>query len=91
MLRELGYLDEAYAPMGEDDMDVCFKAWRKGWVSGVYPMHAFFKTEDGSTRRSENSANVTARSWVKNEKILINRYHDLITGPKHTEVRLVEA
>ena len=29
-LEEFGYLDEAYAPFYQDDMDLCFRAWANG-------------------------------------------------------------
>jgi GT2 family glycosyltransferase len=90
VLEELGYMDEIYAPQGTDDIDLCYRAWKRGLVCGVYPMHAFFKIEDGTTRQNPNSDKVTSISWMKNEKILISRYLDIITGPKHTEVRILE-
>jgi glycosyltransferase involved in cell wall biosynthesis len=90
ILAELGYLDEAYAPMGMDDMDICMRAYEKGYVAGVYPMPAFFKLEDGTTRNNPTSAQVLSDSQHKNEPILIARHRAAITGAKHSEDRLLE-
>jgi GT2 family glycosyltransferase len=87
MLEELGYLDEIYAPMSMDDMDVCMRAWQHGWVSGCYPMPAMFKIEDGTSRQNAKSADVCSKSWQKNEKILIERHREAIIGKKHSEDR----
>jgi hypothetical protein len=74
-----------------DDMDICLRAWEAHkWVSGVYPMPAFFREEDGTTRKDPKSAAVTSHAWVKNMPILISRYRDIINGPKHSENRLLE-
>jgi len=91
MLEELGYLDEAFAPQGMDDMDICLRAWQHGWVSGVYPMPAFFDPADGTTRKDPNSQQVTQAAWIKNEKILLERHMAAIVGSKHSEDRLLEA
>jgi glycosyltransferase involved in cell wall biosynthesis len=91
MLEDLNYLDEIYAPQGMDDIDICLRAWEKyEWVSGLYCMPAFFKTEDGTTRNNANSAKVTQLAWYKNDPILIGRHRDTIMGPKHSENRLLE-
>jgi GT2 family glycosyltransferase len=92
MLETLGYLDEDYAPMVFDDVDLCMRAWKQyGWVAGVYPMPAFFKVEDGTSRQNANSAKVYRESSIKNEKLLIERHSDIINGPKHSENRFLEA
>lgn len=86
VLKDLNYLDEVFAPLGMDDMDICMRAYAKGkWVCGVMPMHAFFRNEDGTTRRT--SGNVQSWSWNKNMPILVNRHRAAIVGPKHSENR----
>ena len=88
MLEDLNYLDEVYAPLGCDDMDLCLRAWEKyEWVSGVYCMPVFSRVEDGTTRNNEHSAKVAQESWAKNEKIIIERHGSTILGNKHDEDR----
>jgi glycosyltransferase involved in cell wall biosynthesis len=89
MLETLGYLDEAFAPLGMDDQDICFRAWRLGWVSGVYPMPHFADPSWGTTRRT--SQHILAASESKNANLLMARHRDAMIGPKHTENRLLEA
>ena len=33
MLRQLGGMDEAYAPVYVEDLDVCYRAWQQSWPS----------------------------------------------------------
>lgn len=90
VMERLDYLDETYAPLGMDDMDICMRAYEYGYVCGVYPMPAFFDPKDGTTRNNPVSAKVMSESWQKNEPILINRHRAAITGAKHSEDRKLE-
>jgi O-antigen biosynthesis protein len=33
LLRELGGLDQAYGPVYVEDLDICYRAWQRGWPS----------------------------------------------------------
>lgn len=90
MLGHLNYLDEVFAPLGMDDMDICLRAYQHGWISGLYPMPHFSKPEWGTTRNNGYSAGVASKAWVKNDKILVNRHRAALIGPKHAEDRLLE-
>lgn len=40
MLKELGGFDEAYSPFYWEDVDLCYRAWKRGWRSLYQPASA---------------------------------------------------
>ena len=87
MLEQLDYLDPIFAPISYDDVDICMRAYTKGWLSGVYPMPLFGDYASGTTRRLGPSTNIIQTAWHKNVPIIMKRHHDAIVGTKHDEDR----
>lgn len=91
MAEELGWMDEAYAPLAMDDVDICARAWlQHKWVAGLYWIGYESRLEWGTTRKNGESAVIQAASECKNTRMYEQRYHDFITGSKHSENRLLE-
>jgi glycosyltransferase involved in cell wall biosynthesis len=86
MLEELGYLDEAYAPLFMDDVDIATRAWiHNKWVSGAFPITFKSDLNWGTTRKSPNPR---YGLWERDHMALfVHRYHDYIIGPKHSQNR----
>ena len=88
-LEQLNYLDDAFAPYIYDDHDLCLRAFRQfGWLCGSYVIDYQSENEWGSTR--QKNAHIYRAALRKNEQLLIERYRDLLSGPKHNENRLLD-
>jgi hypothetical protein len=88
-LEKLDFLDEAFAPYIYDDHDLCLRAFRRfGWLCGSYVIGYQSENEWGSTR--QKNAHIYRSALKKNENLLIERYRDLLSGPKHNENRLLD-
>jgi glycosyltransferase involved in cell wall biosynthesis len=88
-LEKLDYLDETFAPYVYDDHDLCLRAFSKfGWLCGSYVIGYQSENEWGSTR--QKNAHIYRAALKKNEHLLIERYRDLLCGPKHNENRLLD-
>lgn len=89
-LQKLNYLDESFSPLDLDDHDLCFRAYKEfGWICGSYTVKYDSEAHWGGVRASDRAQRVWQASRKKNELILIERHHDLITGAKHTENRIL--
>tara|TARA_Y100000310_G_scaffold293621_1_gene323347 strand:- start:9918 stop:10769 length:852 start_codon:yes stop_codon:yes gene_type:complete len=92
-LKVLGYFDEAYAPQNMDDHDLCYRAYKEHkWVAGIYWVD-FMNDPEWSATKTHDSSRVP--SWLyrvhhKNTRLCFARHRDVILGPKHNEVRVVE-
>jgi hypothetical protein len=84
-LEELGYLDVDFAPLDSDDKDLCFRAYRKGYVVGSYQIDYRSDLKWGSTRKTPESYAKWQASALKNEKLLIERHSDLMKAKEHDE------
>lgn len=90
-LKELNYLDETFAPIAQDDTDLCFRAYRHGWVVGGYPINYNSPIEWGTTRKNPESKRIQSQSEWANLEVIKSRHFDLITGPKHSQdIRIEE-
>jgi glycosyltransferase involved in cell wall biosynthesis len=89
-LAELGYLDEAFAPIDSDDKDLSFRAYKKGYAVGSYTIDYSSELMWGTTRKNKESESIWAQSAQKNIKLLMERHHDLLMGNKHDEDIIIE-
>lgn len=77
-LKQLGYLDEEFAPLEMDDHDLCYRARKElGKVCGSYWIDYISELEWGGTRNPEIQ-NIIYNAVRKNAKMLYNRHKDLI-------------
>jgi glycosyltransferase involved in cell wall biosynthesis len=85
-LQQLNYLNEEFVPIYGDDYDLSFRAYRKGWVVGSWMTEYRSDVPWGSCRQhSPEKAKIFWDSVAKNEKMIMERYADLINGEKHDE------
>lgn len=91
ILAELDYLDEDFAPINQDDTDICLRAYRKGYIVGSYRIPYVSEDQWGTSRKPENitGRTILIESARKNMRLLLERHRDLIEGPKHDEDILV--
>ena len=89
-VRRLDYLDEAYAPLYFDDMDLCVRAYRDlGKVCGVYGVGwKNLRTTVGSNKDQPlSTGGIWRDSCRKNLRIFWERYHAYLQGNDHDEDR----
>lgn len=55
MLQELGGFDEAYSPFYWEDVDLGFRAWKRGWMSLYQPASVVYHQHAASTSKIRNS------------------------------------
>ena len=79
VVRELGYLDEEYAPYIWDDHDLCYRARNRGWICGSYNVK-FISEKDWGTTRSKNR-DLHASSNLKNQRIFYERHFERLKIP----------
>lgn len=83
-LRQLGYLDEDFAPICQDDTDLFLRAYKKyGYICGSYLIDYNSPLEWGGTRKSIEVSNFVNWSEQKNMQLLKERHCDIIIGKKH--------
>lgn len=89
VLFKLNYLDEEFAPLTQDDHDLCLRAYKKlGLKCGSYVIDYISEPNWGSTRTGKN-AYLFSQFYSKNEQIIIKRHYDLLVGLKHNEERII--
>ncbi len=87
----LGYLDEDFAPLDSDDVDLCIRGYKKyGWLSGSYVINYESPLWWGKTRTNPKSAFVWEQSMIKNHKLIVERHYDFIVGQKHSRDVIIE-
>jgi|WetSurMetagenome_2_1015567.scaffolds.fasta_scaffold106561_3 glycosyltransferase involved in cell wall biosynthesis len=84
ILKELNFLDEDFAPIAQDESDLCFRAYRKGYIVGSYVIDYYSPLEWGQTRKNIVSNRTIAWSEKRNLKMLVERHKDLILAEKHS-------
>jgi glycosyltransferase involved in cell wall biosynthesis len=89
-LEELDYLDETFAPIGQDDTDLSFRAYRKGYLVGAYVIDYSSPLHWGTTRKNQHSMFVQTVTTERNLDILKKRHYDLIMAEKHSEDIIIE-
>lgn len=83
--KELGFFDEEYAPITQDDSDICFRAYKKGWIVGSYVIDYDSDLSWSWTRRLPEKAYWREFYEQRNLKKLVDKYSDMILAPKHSE------
>lgn len=76
MIRELGSIDQAFAPFQCDDVDLCLRAWQAGLQVGLYPT-SFVRDVSMGGMRLFNAERIPEQA-KKNWKIIYDRYGDEI-------------
>lgn len=89
-LKQLNYLDETFAPINADDIDLSLRAYTKyGYVVGAYCTDYYSPPEWGKTRNDIGSYNIFAWSADRNRKRVVQDYADYFSGYKHSlDIRL---
>lgn len=99
--EQINYLDEAFAPFGQDDVDMCLRAYKEhGWVAGAVPITVARTLSHGGSRsahsthiyKKPNGEVVRAsieESDIVNWNQILNRHMDYLQKPKHNEERLL--
>jgi len=91
VMRRLGYLDEAYAPIYFDDMDLCVRAYQQlGYKAGVYKIT--FRNLPATVGGNKHAKLSTGGTWLdsanKNRVLFWRRYQAYFrTGVNHDEDR----
>jgi glycosyltransferase involved in cell wall biosynthesis len=86
-LEDVGYLDEAFAPLNMDDHDLCMRVWKSHrQVSGSYMIDFRSDYEWGSSH-TPHVQTIVHKSWLKNCEIIKQRHSDILNGEKHNEER----
>lgn len=90
ILKELDYLDTTFAPLAQDESDLCFRAYRKGYLVGSYVTEYYSPLHWGQTKKNIVSNRTIAWSEAKNMKLLMERHMDLILAEKHDQNIILE-
>jgi glycosyltransferase involved in cell wall biosynthesis len=78
-LVKLNFFDEYLAPNSYDDHDLSYKAYRDlNKVSGLYWIDYESRSEWGTGR--QKNQNIHQEAHVRNSRIIMDRYSDLLTG-----------
>jgi len=81
----LNYLDEAFAPLDSDDVDLSIRGYKEyGYIVGSYPILFESPLAWGKTRSNPVSAWIWEKSMQKNHKMIVQRHYDFIVGEKHS-------
>lgn len=84
-LKQLDYLDESFAPINADDIDLSLRAFTKfGYLVGAYCSDFYSPVQWGKTRNNMNSYNIYVRSAERNRKRITEIYADYFSGYKHS-------
>jgi glycosyltransferase involved in cell wall biosynthesis len=81
-LKEMNYFDEIFAPCHVDDIDISFRAYRKGYEVGSYVINYRSDYYWGASRRDANSIATFAKFAPRSRKIVAERHADLIKAGK---------
>ncbi len=85
-LEELGYLDELFAPLYADDYDLSYRAYRKGWLVGSFRCEYYSPVAWGKIRQHNSEQTMIFQNSVeKNERMIEQRYYDLLIAEKHDQ------
>lgn len=77
-LKELGYLDEGFAPFELDDVDLCCRAFKQyGLLSASKPI--YYEEINGSKQTNESSSKRSKQAIKKNTTLLIEKHFDVLT------------
>jgi len=84
-LAQLNYLDEEFAPLNLDDVDLSIRGYKEfGYLVGSRTVKFESPPHWGTTRTNPSSTIINEWSIDKNMEILKERHYDFITGKKHS-------
>jgi len=84
-LKKLNYLDEDFAPLDSDDVDLSIRGYKEfGYLVGSYPVDFESPLHWGKTRSNPTSARIWEQSMRKNHQLILDRHYDFIVGEKHS-------
>lgn len=83
ILKKLNYLDEDFAPLSLDDVDLSFRALKRGYYVGSYVIDYFSDYYWGATRKTQKSNQIFDESEHKNMILLMNRHYDVLISEKN--------
>lgn len=90
-LKQLNYLDEDFAPLDSDDVDLCIRGYKQfGYLSGAYVIDFYSPLHWGKTRSNPNSSRIWEESMRKNHRLIVERHYDFIVGEKHSQNIFIE-
>ncbi len=79
LLLKIGYLDESYAPLMCDDIEISLRAWQNNYKVAIYRNKIFERSEIGGSGIYSNYVSTQSQ---KNHKKVYETYNDLITSFK---------
>lgn len=84
-VRELNYLDESFAPLDSDDVDLSIRGYKQfGYLVGSYVVEYDSPLHWGKTRSNPQSSMIWEQSMQKNHKLIVERHREFIIGEKHS-------
>jgi len=90
-VRELNYLDEDFAPLDSDDVDLSIRGYKQfGYLVGSYVVDYDSPLHWGKTRQNPYSNMIWENSMRKNQKLIVERHYDFIVGEKHSKDVIIE-
>jgi glycosyltransferase involved in cell wall biosynthesis len=88
-VKELNYLDEAFAPLCSDDHDLCARAYKeKGWLCGCYWINYISEVGWGTTRQKNQAWHYNID--MRNRQLFFQRHWDYVVSPKHDQDLVLE-
>lgn len=90
-LKELNYLNDAYAPGALDDAEISLRAWRdKKWKIGAFGVK-YLSKQEWSKVNAPDSTMKAWESWGRNQDRLYSDFKEYIdSGVKHNEDILID-
>ena len=90
-MKEMNYFDDDFAPLESDDVELGLRAYKeKGYFVGSYVIDYQSPLGWGTTRKNANSNMIWEQSLLKNQRLIMERHMDLITGEKHSMDVIIE-
>ena len=90
-LAQLGYLDESFAPLNSDDVDLSIRGYKEyGYLVGSYVVDFYSPPQWGTVRSNPESNFKHDQSEQKNMRQIVERHYDFIVGAKHSMDVVIE-
>lgn len=80
-ISAIGYLDESFAPITQDDTDFCLTGLEKGWITGSYIIDYASELWWGSTRTSSAQEDYVDFIQKRNYKTIISKHRNILENP----------
>lgn len=84
-LKHLNYLDESFAPINSDDIDLSIRAYKQfGYVVGAYCINFYSPLQWSATASKPESSLICWASTERNRKRITEIHKDYFDGYKHS-------